>query len=189
VSQLYTTGTLERLAQFAPRCTRRAAVLSLGFLAGYESNAVLGAALSDSDRGVRTIAESSIRAVWRRAGNEDQQRQLAVVIRYNLARQFDTAVVCATELIEEATGFAEAWNQRAIANFGARRFAESIRDCQQALEINAYHFGAAAGMGQCYLELGDRAAALECFHRSLRLHPDLEGVRTAVRRLERSLEK
>jgi tetratricopeptide (TPR) repeat protein len=186
ISQRYTIGTLERLAEMAPRVTRRAAVLALGFVAGYESNAVLGRALTDRDRGVRTLAENGIRALWCRAGNDAQRQQLAIVIRTNAAGQYDEATVRATELIEEAPWFAEAWNQRAIANFGAKRFAESVRDCHQALEINPYHFGAAAGMGQCYLQLGNPGSALECFRRALRLNGDLEGVRASVVRLERA---
>ena len=69
------------------------------------------------------------------------------------------------------------------------RFRESIHDCQQALEINPYHFGAAAGMGQCYVQLGEYQTALECFRRALRLNPSLEGVRANIAHLERAVEK
>jgi cytochrome c-type biogenesis protein CcmH/NrfG len=44
-------------------------------------------------------------------------------------------------------------------------------------------------MGQCYLQLGDRAAALEAFRRALKLNPNLEGVRATVTYLERALKK
>ena len=43
-------------------------------------------------------------------------------------------------------------------------------------------------MGQAFLELGNRAAALESFRRALRLYPDLESVRVQVVRLGRSAE-
>ncbi len=185
----YTTGTLERLVVEGPRLTRRAAVLAMGFVAGYESNSVLGRALRDKDRGVRTLAENSIRNVWCRAGNQHQRQQLGVAIRLNQSRQFDEAVVRATELIASAPWFAEAWNQRAIANYKRTRHAESVRDCHQVLEINPYHFGAAACMGQCHLQLRNHAAALESFRRALRLYPDLEGVRANVAYLERSLKR
>ena len=62
----------------------------------------------------------------------------------------------------------------------------AIRDCHQALEINPYHFTAAAGMGQCYLLQDNPVAALEAFRRALRLNPGLEEVRTQVVRLQRS---
>lgn len=68
------------------------------------------------------------------------------------------------------------------------RYDDSANDCHQALEINPYHFGAAVGMAHCYLELTDAFAALDCFRRALRLNPDLEGVRSQVQYLEKSLE-
>ena len=94
----------------------------------------------------------------------------------------------ATELIEHAPWFAEAWNQRALARFHRREYNDSIRDCRQALEINPYHFGAASGMGQCYLKLGDRLSALESFRRALRLNPNLERVRAQVIHLQKLLQ-
>jgi tetratricopeptide (TPR) repeat protein len=189
VSLRYTCGTLERLVEQGPRPVRRAAALAIGMLGGYESNAALGRALLDRDRGVRTLAENGMRALWCRAGNEEQRRQLSIVIRLNTSQQFDEAIVLATELIEEAPWFAEAWNQRAIACFCAGRYADSIRDCHQALEINPYHFGAVAGIGQCYLHLGNRESALESFRRALSLNPDLAGVRAQVQHLERVLNR
>jgi tetratricopeptide (TPR) repeat protein len=188
VSRRYTTPTLERLAQAGDRYRRRAAVLALGLLADYESNNVLGCALVDSDRGVRMLAEHGIRHIWNRAGNQYQRKQLAEIIRLNDAGEFDKAVERATELLEQAPWFAEIWNQRAVAYFQSGRFADSIRDCRQTLEINPYHFGAASGMGRCYLKLDDRISALECFRRALRLNPNLEQVRAQVVYLQKSLK-
>jgi tetratricopeptide (TPR) repeat protein len=189
VSQLYTVGTLERLTQHSGRSCRRGAVLALSLLAGYEANPVLGRALNDRDRGVRTLAENGIRAVWCRAGNEAQRQKLGVVIRLNSNQSFRQAIEAAEELINAAPWFAEAWNQRAIAYYHLGSYLESINDCLQTLEVNPYHFGAASGMGQCYLQLGDRAAALEAFRRALKLNPNLEGVRATVTYLERALKR
>jgi tetratricopeptide (TPR) repeat protein len=188
VNKLYLPGTLERLAANPMREIRRAAVLALGFLGGYESNAVLGRALQDEDRGVRLAAENGIRAVWCRDGNESQQQMLAAVIRLNSTQQFKEAAQRASDLIEQAPAFAEAWNQRAIAYYSLGEYHHAIRDCREALEINPYHFGAAAGMGQCYVHLNDQRSALECFRRALRLNPNLEGVRANVVHLERILK-
>jgi tetratricopeptide (TPR) repeat protein len=186
VSQRYMPVTLERLAERGDRVTRRAAVLSLGFLANYDSNAVLGRALHDQDRGVRTLAENSVQAVWKRAGTPAQCEQLAVIVRLNNSQQYEKAVELADKLLEQAPWFAEIWNQRAVAYFNLAKYKLSIRDCHQTLEINPYHFGAATGMGQCYLQTGKRDAALESLRRALRLNPALEGVRAHVVQLERA---
>jgi len=188
VNVRYTQGTLQRLLEH-PACEiRRAAALALGFLGNYDSNAALGKLLNDPDPTVRLLAETSIRKVWLRYGTESQQKQLSVIIRLNAARRYQEAITRADRLIEEAAGFAEAYNQRAVAYYGIGEHAEAIRDCRMALELNPYHFAAAAGMGQAYLELRDPVAALDAFRRALKLNPDLQAVRMQVARLERLIE-
>lgn len=186
VTGRYESGTLERLLAHPARTCRRAAALALGYVGTYDSNAPLGRALQDHDRGVRTLAENALRAIWCRAGTPDQQQLLEQAIRANVDKQYETAFLRAGRLVDQAPWFAEAWNQRAIALYGLSRFEESISDCKQALEINPYHFGAAAGMGQCHLQLGDSDGALEAFRRALQLNPELEGVRAVAANLERS---
>ncbi len=188
ISQCYTHGTLQRLAENQNREVRRAAVLALGFVGDYTSNHVVGRALLDDDRTVRMLAENAIRSIWTRAGNEEERQELGIVIRLNAAAQYQEAIYKATELVETAPWFAEAWNQRAVARFNLGQFTESIRDCHQALEINPYHFVAATSMGQSYLELKNHVSALESFRRALRLNPDLEGIRLQVVRLARMVE-
>ncbi|HET6878590.1 MAG TPA: tetratricopeptide repeat protein [Pirellulales bacterium] len=189
VSRAYTVGTLEAMSERGPRIARRAAVLVLGHLAGYSSNHALGRALQDEDRGVRLAAEEALRGIWSRAGNEAQQAQLQLVVAANSARRYHEAVARANRLIQEAPSFAEAYNQRAIAWYGLGNYPESIADCNQALELNPYHFGAASGIGQCYLQAGRPRLALENFRRALALNPNLEGVRANIDNLERTLGK
>lgn len=188
VSQRYMIGTLERLAEYGRVASRRAAVLALSLVANYESNAVLGRALQDRDRCVRLIAENGLRDLWLRDGSEEQQSRLKVLVRLNSSQQFAEAAEAASELIEEAPWFAEAWNQRAIAYFQLDRFDDSANDCHQALELNPYHFGAVVGMAHCYLQMNDAYAALECFRRALKLNPDMEEIRSQADQLERMLE-
>jgi tetratricopeptide (TPR) repeat protein len=188
VAERHSVGTLERLSVVGDRMTRRAAVLALGQLGDYASNAALGKAMQDTDRGVRMLAENGIRLLWCRDGTDDQQRRIDELVELNAARRFHEAIDEATRLISEEPSLAEAWNQRALALFSTGRFEESIRDCNQALELNPYHFGAASGMGQCYLQSSNRTKALECFRRALKLNPNLEGIRAHVLYLQRTLK-
>jgi tetratricopeptide (TPR) repeat protein len=188
VSEKYLPGTLERLAIGGNHVLRRAAVMAVGFLGDYSHNPILGRALNDDDRGVRLLADSGIRQLWRRDGNLRQQRQMARLCRLNQNDQYADAIREATALIDDAAHFAEAWNQRAVAQFALRRFEDAANDCHQTLEMNAYHFGAAVGMGHCYLQLDEPFAALENFRRALGLNPDLEDVRGHIELLERTLE-
>lgn len=189
VSRRYSIGTLERMAEFGPRPARRAATLALGFLADFGSNGVFGRRLNDPDRCVRMLADNGIRDIWCRDGSVSQQQQLQIIIRLNVAGQHEQAICAASRLQAQTPWFAEAWNQRAIAHFHQGALSPAARDCRQALELNPYHFEAAVGMAQCYLELADGYAALDAFRRALKLNPGLEGVRAQVTLLERTLEE
>jgi tetratricopeptide (TPR) repeat protein len=189
VNLRYTQSTIQHLIEHSHRMVRRAAVLTLGYLGTYEANHALGRALTDPDRGVRLLAENGIRSVWCRAGNEDQRREISAIIALNTTKQYREALRRSEAFTQAHPWFAEGWNQLAIALYCQEHYEESIEACAQALELNAYHFGAAAGMGQCYLKLGDQFMALEAFRRALKLNSNLEGVRANVVYLERLLEK
>lgn len=189
VSERYSCATLERLVSMSDCVTRRAAVLALSCVGDYSSNAVLGRALVDRDRGVRSIAANGIRELWCRVGNRQQRQSLQYVVRLNDSKRYEEAINLAAQLIHESPWIAEAWCQRGMAHYHRCQYESAIRDCHQALEINPYHFTAAAGMGQCYLLQDNPVAALEAFRRALRLNPGMEEVRAQVVRLQRSLKE
>jgi tetratricopeptide (TPR) repeat protein len=189
VARRYSSGTLERLVAIGDHITRRAAAFALSLVGDYSSNAVLGRALVDRDRGVRTIAECGIRELWCRVGSQQQQEMLREVSELNDQRHHSEAARLASELIHSSPWIAEAWCQRGTAYYHLGQYDAAIRDCHQALEINPYHFTAAAGMGQCYMLQDNPVAALEAFRRALRLNPGLEEVRAQIVRLQRSLKK
>lgn len=188
VSQRYTLATLCRLADYGQCISRRAAVLAVSFLGDYRQNATVGAALNDRDRGVRMLADNGIRELWRRQGSIAEQKQLGLLVRLNSSGLYVECLSAAGEFIETSPWIAEGWNQRAIAHFAQSHFEDAANDCHQTLELNAYHFGAAVGMGHCYLEMDEPFAALECFRRALNLNPDLEEVRVQVDYIQRQLE-
>lgn len=188
VARRYTCATLERIASMGDRIARRGAVLAIGFMGDYNSNAVMGRALTDRDRGVRTIAENGIREIWCRVGSREQRLSLRTIMRLNQTKNYERAAELATQLIHESPWIAEAWCQRGMAYYHQGQYDAAIRDSHQALEINPYHFTAAAGMGQCYLLQDNPVSALECFRRALRLNPGMEEVRAQVIQLQRSMK-
>jgi tetratricopeptide (TPR) repeat protein len=145
--------------------------------------------MNDNDRSVRLLAENGIRELWCRDGSPEQRRQLARIIRYNRTREYLTVLGEATHLIDESPWFAEAWNQRAIANYYLGRFSSAVSDCRRTLELNGYHYAAAIGMAYCYLELDDARSALDSFRWALRLNPDLEDVRMRISFLRQAFEE
>jgi len=166
--------------------TRRAAALVLGFIGTYRANDALGTLLKDRDRTVRLIAEGSVKMVWSRDGSEEHRQQLYVVMRLIGDHHFGEAVNRANILLEEFPDYVEARNQRAIALFALKKFAEAIEDSRAVLDLNPYHFGAAIGMGHAYLQLRDQLSAIECFLQALSINPNLDSVRRHLERLIQS---
>jgi hypothetical protein len=62
----------------------------------------------------------------------------------------------------------QGYNKRATVLYLLGRFQESVEECRTVLSLNPYHFGAASGMGLCYMQvrgpLHDGPACLKAFH-------------------------
>lgn len=182
----YTEGTLARVLHSEDARTRQAATLALGLIGTIEANAVVAAALHDDDPLVRRFAADALWELWFRGGTPEQSRLLQ-----KAARETDPASARKTldELIRTAPHFAEAHNQRAIWFFKRGEFARSADDCETVLRLNPYHFGAAAGLGQCCMKLGKPRAALRAFRTAIDINPGLEHLRDAIRALEETLDR
>lgn len=186
VRSRYTEGTLTRILRSAADArARRAAALGLGLVGTFRgANAALGAALRDDDDHVRKLAADAIWEVWFRGSSPDhgwQLRQAAAL------PDFAQCLAALDDIIRDHPDFAEAYNQRAILYFRRGEFARSVGDCETVLRLNPYHFGAAAGMGQCHLRMNRPNAALRAFRQAVEIHPGLDQVADAVRQLEAAL--
>ena len=189
VSQQYTLASLETLTRSCTRMTRRGATLAIGFLGSYRQNTLLGELLHDRDRGVRLLADHGIRQVWMRFDRPTLEVGLRRLVRLNQQRLYQAAIDCADELLGLNSDMAEAWNQRGIALCQLGDVEQAIDDCRRTLDRNPYHFLAALGMGNCYLDLGDVFSSLDAFRTALAINPDLESVRSQIDQLERMVEE
>ena len=184
VSARYNEGTLTRVLQAGDVQARRASVLALGLSGGFHSNAAVAKALKDADPTVRTLAENALWAIWFRADAPENNKALDRVHTLINRGRLAEAVEQASQLITKAPGFAEAYNQRAIAHCFQGHFAESQADCQKVLELNPFHIGALSGMGQCLIRLGKRDEALTTFRRALSIQPYNQDLRELVADLD-----
>ena len=78
------------------------------------------------------------------------------------------------DLIARAPQFAEAFNQRAVWFFKKGEFGRAVRDCETVMRLNPHHFGAAAGLGQCYLKMKKPRAALRAFRQAVEINPTFD---------------
>jgi tetratricopeptide (TPR) repeat protein len=180
----YSEGTLQRLLDSPDVRARRAAVLALGLTATMESNACIALMLRDVDRMVRHLAADALWNLWFRAGNKAQNNELKQATRQS---NVDKAIGRLDALVKKAPEFAEVYNQRAVLHFRKGDYARSVADCETALRLNPFHFGALAGMGQCYMKMKKPKSALKAFRRALEINPGLEGVEETIQFLEDAL--
>lgn len=180
----YMEGTLTRLAEAPDTQTRRAAVFALGLTGSFESNPAVARALRDADPTVRSLAENALWAIWFRADSDENNAALEQVSLQISQQDYRKAVTSATRLIERAPRFAEAYNQRAIAEYHLGQYQASADDCRLVLERNPYHIGALAGLAKCLLRLDRRDEALGALKRSAHLQPFNDDLRNLISVLE-----
>lgn len=184
VRERYTEGTLCRILQSHLDPThRRAAAVALGLIGGMTSNTVLATALHDDDEGVRQAAGEGIWEVWFRDDREDARELRQAMGLPDVGER----VAACDEIIARRPQYAEAYNQRAIQQFVRGEYVKAVSDCEAVLRLNPYHFGAASGMGQCYLRMHKPRAALRAFAHALELNPNLTHLNDVMASLRDTL--
>jgi len=181
VKNRYSEGTLQRMTIGPATEARRAAVLALGLTGTMASNKIVAQRLHDDDPQVRQLAADALWALWFRADTEANNLELQKLMHM---RDPELALEAFAVLLKKAPKFAEVHNQRAILYFRLEEYQRSIADCERVLKLNPFHFGAQAGIGQCYLKLRKPRGALKAFRAALRINPNMEGVEDTIRSLE-----
>ncbi len=179
---------IARLLDSSDVDARKVAALCLGLVGGRKCVDRLCPKLSDPDPVVHQMAEHALWSIWFRLGatpaaNRDLCRGARALGDRDFARavrHFDAALVA-------DPGFAEAYNQRAIALYLTDDFAASIDDCREAVRLMPCHFGAWAGMGHCHLHLDQLDHALRAYRRALDIYPHLSDVRQAIAEIRQRL--
>lgn len=144
----------------------------------------LFAALKSANEVDAPVIESDIWRIWSRSGSAAMDLLLERGEKAVEQGDYEVALDHLTALTDHAPDFAEGWNQRAVAYFNMGRFGQAVADLQRTLALNPRHFGALVGFA-AILEAMDRSdQALEVYRAALAIHPHLDGVDEAVKRLE-----
>jgi tetratricopeptide (TPR) repeat protein len=182
----YGEGTLQRLllsSEHNP--TRQAAALALGSVGTLDSNAILSETLrTDPDDRVRQFSIDSLWEIWFRGASEEQCRELRISMGLPDSSQQLAAL---NDVIELHPNFAEAYNQRAILHYRRGQYGKAVSDCEMALRLNPYHFGAASGLGQSFLRMNRPHAALRAFAHALELNPYITDLKEMVQTLKNAI--
>lgn len=188
VSDTYTEGTLVRLLQHQDKRIRAAALIALRFVGGMTASPEVAHLLYDGDEQIREVAEGTLWSLWFRGESADDAQELQRLAQLIVEEQYPQALSGLNKLIKRSPHYAEAYNQRAILNWRRNKFKHALADCKKVLELNPFHFGAQAGMAQCYLEMKNPLKALESFRRALQINPNLKGVQENIQVLEELLD-
>lgn len=204
VRPLLQAGEAEKLAQairyrWQPRqlavllrdsdCTvRRVAAVALGLIGDKSSTHSLARALHDQDKQVNEMAEHGLWSIWFRSGDPKAATPFRQGISQIASEQFENAIERFDQAISIDPEFSEAFNQCAMAHFFLSQWNESIHSYKRSLELMPMHFGAMAGLGHCYTELGDLKSALRYYRRAIVINPQMAAVVQAIEEIESKIK-
>eukprot|EP00200_Dunaliella_tertiolecta_P005200 CAMPEP_0202344606 /NCGR_PEP_ID=MMETSP1126-20121109/4215_1 /ASSEMBLY_ACC=CAM_ASM_000457 /TAXON_ID=3047 /ORGANISM="Dunaliella tertiolecta, Strain CCMP1320" /LENGTH=317 /DNA_ID=CAMNT_0048935819 /DNA_START=209 /DNA_END=1162 /DNA_ORIENTATION=+ len=143
----------------------------------------LAACLSNPE--VYDIAQTAMWAIWMQHPDPElSDLMMEGCSLMSSSAQGEKAFMCFQKLIDRDPGFAEAYNKRATMLYIMRKYEASVGDCKQALRLEPYHFGAASGMGLCYVMLDRNMEAVEAFETALSINPGLTSISSMLGRLK-----
>lgn len=140
------------------------------------------------DAALAQRVEQQIWSKWAESGSPTVDILLERAAAAEAAGEASLAVDFLAQASELAPNFAEPWNRRASLAYNANDYRGAIEAIQETLRREPRHFGAMAGLGMIYEELGQDAAALEAYRSALAVHPNYESAKRGVARLEPKIE-
>ena len=130
---------------------------------------------------------AEIWAIWRRSGIPPVDWMMKESHQFMKLGILDSALGGFTLITQSAPEFAEGWHKRATVHFLMGNFSASIEDIKKTVALEPRHFGAYAGLGLIYLNLGQEEAALNALEKALEINPHLSGTRMKVEELRQKL--
>ncbi len=159
------------------------AAYCLGTIGGPVSVMPLARALHHNDAAIVAAAEDGLWRIWFDEAGVAVRRRLQRAADQLDQERFDAARAILEEIIARHPAFAEAYNQRSILRYLQDDYVGSIADCKKTISLNRCHFGAHAGLGHAHANLGNYQDAIACYRRALQIHPRMDGLRQAIRRI------
>jgi tetratricopeptide (TPR) repeat protein len=134
------------------------------------------------------VVEQQIWGLWLESKDVAVNRLMQQGVVAMREQHYDTALQVFDRMVEQAPGFAEAWNKRATVHYLMGDWEASVVDIQRTLALEPRHFGALFGLGLIYDALEQPRAALRSFEATLDLNPHSESTRLKIEELRRQLQ-
>jgi len=103
--------------------------------------------------------------------------------------QWDNCYLVIEKLCKLEPSWPEVWNKKATILYLLHRYQESIDACDITLQLNPYHFGAAAGEGMCKYAMMDLDGAIAAFQRAMEINPSMTRLERTIKRLKMQLKE
>ena len=140
--------------------------------------------LQDPENAEWKKSEQKIWAEWSKSGSPAMDHLLRRGQKAMRQGDLKVAIGHFSTVIDHSPEFAEAWNMRATAFYLMQEFGLSVADIQRTLRLNPRHFGAMAGLGTIFDQLDRKKEALAVYRRALEVHPNQDGLKENIERLE-----
>lgn len=145
--------------------------------------------LKDENAVVREQAVAAMWQIWSRSGDASIDKLFARGLAQMQAARLDEALATFDEIVQRLPGFAEGWNKRATVHYLLGHYQESLKDVDETLKRNRYHFGALSGAGQIHMRLGHLQEALDFFRRTREVNPNQDGLDEIIEILEQHVRE
>ena len=165
------------------------AARSLGLVGEFRHTEPLAALLRHPSPSVVEVAEEALWRVWMRAPDAYAQDLLSSAEAERRAGHTASCIEHLEALTLIAPTFAEGFHQLAMTLDGVGRSADAADAYRRALELNPWHFAAAASLGHWFVQSGRLAEALAPYRRAIAIHPGLSEIRELLPRLEAALAR
>ncbi len=120
---------------------------------------------------VAGVLDARLWHVWLRAGEPTIDGWMREALAARRAGDFPAAIRLLDQVIDEAPGYAEGWNQRATTYYEMGEDKRSLADIAETLARQPRHYGALSGRALIAIRAGDAQAAIDSIEAARRIHP------------------
>jgi tetratricopeptide (TPR) repeat protein len=164
-----------RLAQAAPDAPARAQRL----------DELFARLKATRDEGEGDTIVADIWKAWLQSGRPELDEQMDQAVKQMAFGLLQPALGILDAIVEQAPGWAEAWNKRATVLFLLDLHDRSLADIERTLALEPRHFGALAGRGLILTAKEDYRAALAAFRQALAINPFLKERHSIIPELQK----
>ncbi|HVZ03396.1 tetratricopeptide repeat protein [Hyphomicrobium sp.] len=131
---------------------------------------------------------AAIERLWRLSGGDTVNLLIDRAELFSSKNENDKALPLLDAAVDLAPDYAEAWSHRGYVEYRLNNYPAALGDLRRALALDPNHFRALDGMAKILTLMGEKKAALEIYDQLLKVHPNIEGAKTARDKLKKEVE-